>query len=343
MGSPRHARGGGQGVGELNEEAHPFKIAALVQCVPCSMTTGGASDHLSQPWRWVASSLSPGPGGGHRWAGWIPLVPRARDGHSEPRCLRTHSDVTHSSPWGSTGLHVASDTEVTLRHRDGPGRPLAGSGRGSSVLGMLPEAMQGPSTQDSGADGEGAWGGTPPRARPPTREGVVLACPFRGRQHRHRPRTDRPGSRRGSRHSQCPRAPAAQFGREPQLSFSLNFDLLGGRAHGFSYLCSRNRQRVSTQRTNAWKGGGPCPPPGQPSSPSQGGRAVGLRRSVCIGMTSSDLRRPSCNPSGHEGLTWASRGPKGFLAPFSPGPSPAPPPRHENPQFSGTCHLSLHL
>lgn len=87
---------------------------------------------------------------------------------------------------------------------------------------------------------------------------------------------------------------------------------------------------------NGWRSGGPCPPtpPGQPplSLTAGQGRAGGFRHLVLISTTSSDLRRPSCNPSGHKGIDWASCGPAGFLAPFSTGPSPglSPSPYHEN-------------
>lgn len=60
-----------EGVGaraDLFKSLVPLKYL-LVQGVPHSMTTGNASERLSQLWQQVASPFSPEPGGGHRWAG----------------------------------------------------------------------------------------------------------------------------------------------------------------------------------------------------------------------------------------------------------------------------------
>lgn len=67
VGSPCRLQEGVGAWAELFKSLVPLKYL-LVQGVPHSMTTGNASERLSQLWQQVASS-SPEPGGGHRWVG----------------------------------------------------------------------------------------------------------------------------------------------------------------------------------------------------------------------------------------------------------------------------------
>lgn len=195
--------------------------------------------------------------------GWdiLPWPPEPGTGSRGPRSLRTHSVVPHGSPRGPTWFDVAPGTQGAVRHRDGPGWDSQAQKVGPQCWGYRLKVCTGHQPPDSSADGEGA----PERTGAPV-QGLAVHPPGVGGTATVLGPTSW-GADEAWTVSVGRLWPAeSRMVRRPQGSFSLDLDLLGDRDRGFSPLCSRNWQRVSTQ----WmKGGDPHPGLASPSS-SQG-------------------------------------------------------------------------